>query len=167
MSNGLLLKLVTNSTFTKKENHWVIPCQMIKRLPCDPSSISSFLEIWLSMRNENAENLRSFAQLVLKILLFENWQVRQIFWLRWGKWDMDFWIMDNKDSYYDLVKLAKFVVSSITTDLHTKSTDCHQYLQCSSTHPDHLNSSIIINSIIYLHLWKRFSDACTRYEIMV
>ena len=26
---------------------------------------------------------------------------------------MDFWIMDNKDSYYDLVKLAKFVVSSM------------------------------------------------------
>ena len=115
MSNGLLLKLVTNSSFTKKENHWVIPCQMemIKRLPCDPSRISSFLEIWfISMRNEN-ENLRSFAQLVLKILLFENWQVRQIFWLRWGKWDMDFWIMDNKDSYYDLVKLAKLVMSSM------------------------------------------------------
>ena len=55
--------------------------EMIKRLPCDPSRISSFLEIWfISMRNENEnENLRSFAQLVLKILLFENWQVRQIF----------------------------------------------------------------------------------------
>ena len=26
---------------------------------------------------------------------------------------MDFWIMDNKDSYYDLVKLAKLVMSSM------------------------------------------------------
>ena len=33
------------------------------------------------MRNENTENLRSFAQLVLKISLVENWQVRQIFGL--------------------------------------------------------------------------------------
>ena len=36
-----------------------------QRLPaCDSSRISSFLEIWfISMRNENTENLRSFAQL--------------------------------------------------------------------------------------------------------
>ena len=31
----------------------------------------------------------------------------------------------------------------ITTDLYTKSTDCHQYLHCSSVHPDHLKNSII------------------------
>ena len=31
----------------------------------------------------------------------------------------------------------------ITTDLHTKSTDSHQYLPCSSRHPDHLKNSII------------------------
>ena len=29
------------------------------------------------------------------------------------------------------------------TDLYTKSTDCHHYLHCSSTHPDHLKDSII------------------------
>ena len=31
----------------------------------------------------------------------------------------------------------------ITTDLHTKSRDCHQYLHCSSAHPDHLKNPII------------------------
>ena len=30
-----------------------------------------------------------------------------------------------------------------TTDLYTKSTGCHQYLHCSSAHPDHLKISII------------------------
>ena len=32
---------------------------------------------------------------------------------------------------------------SITTDLYTKSTDCHQYLHCSFAHPDDLKNSII------------------------
>ena len=32
---------------------------------------------------------------------------------------------------------------SVTTDLHTESTNCHQYLHCSSSHPYHLNNSII------------------------
>ena len=54
-----------------------------QRLPRDSSRISSFLEIWfISMRNENTENLRSFAQLGSSqniTLLFENWQVWQIF----------------------------------------------------------------------------------------
>ena len=27
---------------------------------------------------------------------------------------------------------------SITTDLHTKSTDCHQYFDCIFQHPDHI-----------------------------
>ena len=27
---------------------------------------------------------------------------------------------------------------SVTTDLHIKSTDCHQHLHCSSSHPDHI-----------------------------
>ena len=27
---------------------------------------------------------------------------------------------------------------SVTTDLQGKSTDCHQYLHCSSSHPDHI-----------------------------
>ena len=26
---------------------------------------------------------------------------------------------------------------SVSTDLHAKSTDCNQYLHCSSSHPDH------------------------------
>ena len=61
-----------------------------KNIPGDPSRISSFLDYLVhtndKMRNENAENLRLFAQqLVFKILPFENWQVRQI--LRWGKRD--------------------------------------------------------------------------------
>ena len=32
---------------------------------------------------------------------------------------------------------------SVTTDLHTKSTDCHQYPHCSSSHPDHIKNSIV------------------------
>ena len=46
---------------------------------------------------------------------------------------------------------------SITTDLHTKSTDCCQYLHCSSSHPDHIK-----NFIIYCQL-SRLSNICT-YE---
>ena len=33
---------------------------------------------------------------------------------------------------------------SVTTDLHTKSTDCHQYLHCSSSHPDHKKTASFI-----------------------
>ena len=64
-----------------------------KDFPGDPSIVSSFMDIlFKSMRNDKAENFRSFAQLVLNISQFENWQVRQIFPLRWGKWDyVDFW----------------------------------------------------------------------------
>ena len=40
---------------------------------------------------------------------------------------------------------------------YTKSTDCHQYLHCSSTHPDHLQ-----NSIIYSQAF-RLCNICT-YE---
>ena len=32
----------------------------------------------------------------------------------------------------------------VTTDLYTKSTDCHQYLHCSSAHPHHQKNSIFI-----------------------
>ena len=32
---------------------------------------------------------------------------------------------------------------SVTADLHIKGTDCHQYLHCSSSHPDHIKNSII------------------------
>ena len=37
---------------------------------------------------------------------------------------------------------------SVTTDLHTKSTDCHQYLHCSSSPPDHIKNSIIYSQIL-------------------
>ena len=45
----------------------------------------------------------------------------------------------------------------ITTDLYTKSTDCHQYLHCSSVHPEHLKNSIISSQAL------RLSNICT-YE---
>ena len=47
---------------------------------------------------------------------------------------------------------------SITTDLHTKSTDCHQYLHCSSSHPDHIKNSIIYSQTL------RLSNICTYEE---
>ena len=46
---------------------------------------------------------------------------------------------------------------SITTDLYTKSTDCHQYLHCSSSHSDHIKNSIIFSQTL------RLSNIC-KYE---
>ena len=45
----------------------------------------------------------------------------------------------------------------ITTDLYTKSSDCHQYLHLSLTHLDHIKSSIIYSQAL------RLSNICT-YE---
>ena len=45
----------------------------------------------------------------------------------------------------------------ITTDLYTKSTDCHQYLYCSPEHPDYLKNSIIYSQAL------RLNNICT-YE---
>ena len=39
---------------------------------------------------------------------------------------------------------------SVTADLHTKSTNCHQFLHCSSSHPDHIKNSIIYSEILRL-----------------
>ena len=47
---------------------------------------------------------------------------------------------------------------SITTDLHTKSTDCHQYLNCSSSHPINLKISIIYSQTL------RLSNICMYEE---
>ena len=59
----------------------------------------------------------------------------------------------------------------ITNDLYAKSTDCHQYLHCSSAHPDHLKNSIIYSQalrLINICTYERdFQEACTIYEIMV
>ena len=38
----------------------------------------------------------------------------------------------------------------ITTDFYTKSTDCHQYLNCSSAHLDHLKCFIIYSQALRL-----------------
>ena len=48
------------------------------------------------------------------------------------------------DLYVNLVN------GSITTDVHTKSTDCHQYFHCSSSHPDHIRNSIIYSQTLRL-----------------
>ena len=47
---------------------------------------------------------------------------------------------------------------SVTTDLRTKSTDCHQYLHCSSSHPHHIKNSIIYSQTL------RLSNICTYEE---
>ena len=47
---------------------------------------------------------------------------------------------------------------SVTTDLHTKSTDCHRYLHCSSSHPDHIKNFIIYSQTL------RLSINCTYEE---
>ena len=47
---------------------------------------------------------------------------------------------------------------SVTIDLHTKITDCHQYLHCSSSHPHHIKNSIIYSQTL------RLSNICTYEE---
>ena len=47
---------------------------------------------------------------------------------------------------------------SVTTDLHTKSTNCHQYLHCSFSHPDHIKNTIIYSQTL------RLSNICTYAE---
>ena len=47
---------------------------------------------------------------------------------------------------------------SITTDLHTKRTDCNQYLHCSSSRSDHIKNFIIDTQIL------RLSTICTYEE---
>ena len=47
--------------------------------------------------------------------------------------------------------------ASVTTNVHTKSTD-HQYLHCSSSHPDHIKNSIIYSQTL------RSSNICTYEE---
>ena len=47
---------------------------------------------------------------------------------------------------------------SVTSDLLTKSTDCHQYHHCSSSHPDHIKNSIIYGQTLSL------SNTCTYEE---
>ena len=42
--------------------------------------------------------------------------------------------------------------------IYTQSTDCHQYLHCSSSHPYHIKNSIIYSQIL------RLSNICTYEE---
>ena len=67
-------------------------------------------------------------------------------------------------SYEKFFSFLDFNVSlkngSITTDLHTKSTDCHQYLPCNSSHPDHIKNPIIYSQTL------RLSSICTYEENM-
>ena len=53
---------------------------------------------------------------------------------------------------------ASLEYGSITTALHTKSTNCHQYLHCSSSHPDQIKISIIYSQTL------RLSNICTYEE---
>ena len=54
----------------------------------------------------------------------------------------------DKLAFLDLnVSLKNGVIS---TDLHTKTTDCHQYLHFSSSHPYHIKTSIIYSQTLRL-----------------
>ena len=55
--------------------------------------------------------------------------------------------------------------SSITTDLHTKSTDCHQYLHCSSSHPDHIKNSIIYSQILRLSNISKYEEDFDKHAL--
>ena len=59
-------------------------------------------------------------------------------------------------SFLDLNVSLK--IGLVTTDLRTKSTDCHQYLHCSSSHPDHIKNFIIYSQTL------RLSINCTYEE---
>ena len=49
----------------------------------------------------------------------------------------------NKESIPFLDLKVSFSGGQLTTDLHIKSTDKHQYLHYTSSHPDHTKSSIV------------------------
>ena len=59
---------------------------------------------------------------------------------------------------------------SITTDLHTKSTNCHQCLHCSPSPPDHIKNSIIYSQTLILSnicmYEEDFDKHDAEYEIM-
>ena len=57
-------------------------------------------------------------------------------------------------SFLDLkVSLTK---GKLSTDLHIKPTDCHQYLHYSSGHPEHAKRSIVYSQLL------RVSRICSR-----
>ena len=65
-------------------------------------------------------------------------------------------VIEKRVTFVDLnVSLEN---GSVTTDLHTKNTDCPQYLHCSSSHPDHIKNSIIYSQTL------RLSNICTYEE---
>ena len=65
-------------------------------------------------------------------------------------------VIEKRVTFVDLnVSLEN---GSVTTDLHTKNTDCPQYLHCSSSHPDHIKNSIIYGQNL------RLSNICTYEE---
>ena len=49
----------------------------------------------------------------------------------------------NKKNVTFLNLIVKLSKSLLTTDLHIKNTDCHQYHHFNSSHPDHTERTII------------------------
>ena len=66
--------------------------------------------------------------------------------------------MEVLNNFVPKLQLTYESSKSLTTDLHTKSTGCYQYLHCSSSHPDHIKNSIIYSQTL------RLSNVCTYEE---
>ena len=62
-------------------------------------------------------------------------------------------------------KNASLENGSVTTDLHTESTDCHQYLHCSFSHPDHIKSSIIYSQTLRLRNICTYKEDFDKYAL--
>ena len=72
--------------------------------------------------------------------------------------NVQFTYMSSKKRIAFLDLRASLENGSITTDLHIKSTNCHQYFHCSFSHPDHIKNSIIFCQTL------RLSNTCTYAE---
>ena len=57
--------------------------------------------------------------------------------------NLQFTYESSKKSVAFLDLIVSMENGSLSTDLHAKNTDCHQYLHCSSSHPDYRKNSII------------------------
>ena len=69
-------------------------------------------------------------------------------------WNLQFTYESSKKRVTFLDLNVSLQNGSITIDLHNKSTDCHQYLHCSFSHPYHIKNSIIYSQT------SRLSNIC-------
>ena len=70
----------------------------------------------------------------------------------------------SKDNVIFLDLIVKLSKGRLTTDLHVKDTDRHQYLHFNSSHPDHTKRSIIYSQALRLAKICTFEDDFLRHR---